>query len=62
MLTGMLKASSGDASIYGYSINKHSQMIQKNLGLCQQFDVLFELLTVQEHLKLVCELKDMPLN
>ena len=35
-------------------------MIQKNLGLCQQFDVLFDLLTVEEHLQLVCELKDTP--
>ena len=60
MLTGMLGASGGDASIYGFSINKSSQMIQKNLGLCQQFDVLFDLLTVEEHLKLVCELKNMP--
>ena len=35
MMTGMLGATGGDASIYGFSINKHSQMIQKNLGLCQ---------------------------
>ena len=35
-------------------------MIQSNLGLCQQFDVLFEDLTVQEHLNFVCELKNMP--
>lgn len=30
------------------------------MGLCQQFDVLFEYLTPIEHLKLVCEVKNMP--
>jgi len=30
------------------------------LGLCQQFDVLYETLTVQDHLELVCELKNLP--
>jgi ABC-type multidrug transport system ATPase subunit len=35
-------------------------IIQKNLGLCQQFDVLFDLLTVREHLTLVCEIKNVP--
>ena len=27
------------------------------MGLCQQFDVLFDDLTIQEHLQLVCDLK-----
>lgn len=62
MLTGMLGPSSGDASVYGYSVSKDVDIIQKNLGLCQQFDVLFDLLTVKEHLMLVCELKNMPVG
>jgi ATP-binding cassette subfamily A (ABC1) protein 3 len=61
MLTGMLKASSGDAYVYGNSINKGIDKVQRNLGLCQQFDVLFDNLTVKEHLKFVCEIKDIPL-
>jgi len=32
--------------------------VRKSLGLCQQFDVLYEKLTVREHLEMVCELKD----
>ena len=60
MMTGMLKSSSGDCQIYGYSINDSMDIIQKNLGLCQQFDVLFDLMTVREHLTLVCELKNVP--
>lgn len=36
--------------------------VRQSLGLCQQFDVLFDNLTCTEHLKLVCELKDIPAN
>jgi len=36
--------------------------VRQSLGLCQQFDVLYEMLTVREHLELVCELKDVPRN
>ncbi len=41
----MFKATSGDAIIYGESILKNMPLIQKNIGLCQQFDVLFDNLT-----------------
>lgn len=58
----MLTTSGGDAHVYGYSVNKNIDIIQKNLGLCQQFDVLYETLTVKEHLKLVCELKNLPIE
>lgn len=35
MLTGMLKPSGGDATVYGYKISNGMSMIQRNLGLCQ---------------------------
>ena len=35
MLTGVLKPTGGDAVIYGHSINKSMDTVQKNLGLCQ---------------------------
>ena len=59
MLTGVLSPSGGDAFMYGNSITHDLDMVQKNLGLCQQFDVLFEALNAEEHLRLVCELKAM---
>jgi ATP-binding cassette subfamily A (ABC1) protein 3 len=59
MLTGVLQPSGGDAYMYGNSIKDELEKVQKNLGLCQQFDVLFELLNCEEHLRLVCELKAM---
>ena len=62
MLTGMFKASGGDAIIYGKSILDEMASIQKNIGLCQQFDVLFNNLSCQEHLEFVCEVKNVPKN
>jgi ATP-binding cassette subfamily A (ABC1) protein 3 len=35
MMTGMLNATQGDASIYGFSVNKNIDQVQRNLGLCQ---------------------------
>lgn len=60
MLTGMLTPSSGDATVYGNKLSSNIDAVQQNLGLCQQFDVLFDKLTILEHLKLVCELKNIP--
>lgn len=58
MLTGMITPSGGDATIYDHSLIKDIDKVRKSLGLCQQFDVLFEELTVRQHLKLACDLKD----
>jgi ATP-binding cassette, subfamily A (ABC1), member 3 len=60
MLSGMLKPTSGDADVHGVSLRKDLDSVRKSLGLCQQFDVLFDQLTVKDHLKLACELKDVP--
>ena len=50
MLTGLLKPTEGDAFIYGHSLVDDIDYVRKNMGLCQQFDVLFDELTVDEHL------------
>ena len=55
MLTGMLPPSAGDVKVYGSSVRKETDIVQINLGLCQQFDVLFENFTVYEHLYFACE-------
>jgi len=46
--------------VYGNSLRQNIDGVRQSLGLCQQFDVLFDNLTVREHLNLVCELKDIP--
>lgn len=57
MLTGMLQPSSGDAKILGRSLVSDINAVRQDIGLCQQFDILFDQLTVKEHLQLVCDLK-----
>jgi ATP-binding cassette subfamily A (ABC1) protein 3 len=57
VLTGLYTPTSGDAVINGYSILTDMDEIRKNLGLCPQHNVLFERLTVKEHLMLFGMLK-----
>jgi ATP-binding cassette subfamily A (ABC1) protein 3 len=60
MITGILKPTRGNAFIYGNNLVTDIDAVRQSLGLCQQFDVLYDMLTVREHLELVCELKDVP--
>ena len=60
MLTGVLKPSGGNATVYGHQIKSQIDLVQQNLGLCQQFDVLFDQLTIKQHLQLTCAIKCMP--
>ena len=52
MLTGTLNASGGDAMVNGKSIRTEMEHIRESLGICPQFDVLWPMLTVREHLRL----------
>ncbi|XP_039280718.1 phospholipid-transporting ATPase ABCA1 isoform X2 [Nilaparvata lugens] len=50
MLTGLFPPSSGTAKIYGLDIRTDMDAIRKSMGMCPQHNVLFNLLTVEEHL------------
>lgn len=60
MLTGFLTPTSGTAYVNGYSIRSEIASVRKNLGLCPQHNILFDLLTVEEHLKFFAQLKGCP--
>ena len=60
MLTGMIEPTSGTVTIDGLSLVDDIDRIRKEIGLCQQFDVLEDYITVKHHLQLVCDLKDVP--
>ena len=47
---GFVPPTAGTAYINGLDIRRDMVKIRKNLGLCPQHDVLFDTLTVQEHL------------
>ncbi|XP_072549037.1 phospholipid-transporting ATPase ABCA3 isoform X1 [Salminus brasiliensis] len=60
MLTGLFPPSSGRAYINGYDICQDMALIRRSLGLCPQHDVLFDNLTVREHLLFYTQLKGFP--
>ncbi|XP_051987338.1 phospholipid-transporting ATPase ABCA3 [Xyrauchen texanus] len=60
MLTGLFPPSSGRAYINGYDICQDMALIRRSLGLCPQHDVLFDNLTVREHLLFFTQLKGYP--
>uniref|UniRef100_A0A161ZTE7 ABC transporter domain-containing protein n=1 Tax=Daucus carota subsp. sativus TaxID=79200 RepID=A0A161ZTE7_DAUCS len=61
-LTGITPVTSGDALIYGNSIRNSVGMsnIQKMIGVCPQFDILWDALSGQEHLYLFASIKGLP--
>jgi ABC-type multidrug transport system ATPase subunit len=62
MLTGVLPPSGGDAVMAGESIRSPGGMaaIQANMGVCPQFDVLWNELTGLEHLIIFGYMKGLP--
>ncbi|XP_056394152.1 ATP-binding cassette sub-family A member 2 isoform X4 [Hyla sarda] len=59
ILTGLFPPSSGSATIYGHDIRTEMNEIRKSLGMCPQHNVLFDKLTVEEHLWFYSRLKGM---
>ncbi|XP_062570055.1 phospholipid-transporting ATPase ABCA3-like [Saccostrea cucullata] len=60
MLTGFLPPTSGTATVNGYDICEDIQSVRRSLGLCPQHNILFDTLTVEEHLKFFAQLKGCP--
>ncbi|KAJ4961979.1 hypothetical protein NE237_021889 [Protea cynaroides] len=61
-LTGITPVTGGDALIYGYSIRSGNGMssIRQIIGVCPQFDILWDALTGEEHLHLFASIKGLP--
>jgi ABC-type multidrug transport system ATPase subunit len=59
MLTGLIPVTSGHALIYGKDICTDINSIRNSLGWCPQHNVLFDKLTVEEHLWFYAKLKHM---
>lgn len=63
MLVGFHEATSGDAVVFGNSIRNNITEVQKVMGVCPQFDILWNELTGEEHLQLFAGLKNIdPVN
>ena len=57
MLTGLFSPTAGTAHINGYNITNEMDLIRHSLGICPQHNVLFDRLTVAEHLGFFAMLK-----
>ncbi|XP_067379656.1 phospholipid-transporting ATPase ABCA1-like isoform X3 [Channa argus] len=57
ILTGLFPPTSGTALINGYDIHTDMDNIRKYLGMCPQHNVLFNELTVEEHIYFYARLK-----
>ncbi|KAM6235913.1 phospholipid-transporting ATPase ABCA7 [Porphyrio hochstetteri] len=49
ILTGLLPPTSGTAYVLGWDIRSDIDSIRKHMGTCPQHNVLFDILTVEEH-------------
>ncbi|UYV62551.1 ABCA3 [Cordylochernes scorpioides] len=57
MITGMISPTYGTVFINTYNIKTHVGKIRSNLGICPQYNVLFDNLTVYDHLYFFRKLK-----
>ncbi|KAF9667756.1 hypothetical protein SADUNF_Sadunf15G0056500 [Salix dunnii] len=61
-LTGITPVTGGDALVYGHSVRSTVGMsgIRKIIGVCPQFDILWDALSGEEHLQLFASIKGLP--
>ncbi|XP_031625623.1 ATP-binding cassette sub-family A member 3-like [Contarinia nasturtii] len=57
LLTGMMKPTSGSAVINGFDIRTNMDVARNSMGFCPQHNILFDELTVREHILFYCRLK-----
>lgn len=57
ILVGLYEKSSGEAKLAGYDLGSQSEYVYRKIGVCPQFDILWEDLTVEEHLYFYARLK-----
>lgn len=58
MLTGLLPPTSGTILINDYDIQEDTELAQASMGLCPQHNILFNDLTVREHIIFYSEMRD----
>jgi ATP-binding cassette subfamily A (ABC1) protein 1 len=62
MLTGDVLPTSGTGTLAGFDILNEQLKVRSQIGYCPQFDALFDLLSVREHLTLFARIKGVPPN
>ena len=49
--------SSGDAFVNNHSVKTEIEEVRKNIGLCQQLDVLYDNISLRNHLKMTMRIR-----
>jgi len=62
ILSGCVLATSGEASVGGFSVERERSQVHRVLGVCPQFDTVWEGLSVRQHLLLYTRLKGHPID
>ena len=62
MISGIYDPNQGDILYNGKSFVTNKKYLYENIGLCQQENIFFDYLTVQEHLEYMCEIKGSKVN
>ena len=62
MISGILDPDHGDILLDGISLVTNKNYLYENIGLCQQEDIFFDYLTVEEHLEYMCRIKGSKIN
>ena len=62
MISGIYDPDQGDILLDGRSLVTNKKYLYENIGLCQQEDIFFEFLTVEEHLEYMCRIKGSQIN
>jgi ABC-type multidrug transport system ATPase subunit len=57
ILTGQSAMTKGSAKIYGFDVVEDIDEVRSIVGICPQFDILFDLLSVKEHIRLYAYVK-----
>lgn len=57
LLTGLFSPTSGTIEVYGMDMQTSIDDVRKEMGVCMQYDVLFDHLTTKEHLLLYAQIK-----
>ena len=61
-LTGFYQPTCGNAWIGGFDIKTQLDIVRLQIGVCPQFDVLWDIMTVEEHLQFYARLKGVSLD
>jgi len=60
MLTNEIVPTHGQSFIVNYNVKSQFADARKQIGYCPQFDAIFNLMTVREHLEFYCKIKKIP--